>query len=90
MDWSNNFEQFLNQVNEGQRQFLTNLTAAMPGMQSSNTSNMRQNFDNALKFQEQAVTSSLELQALLGRLSLETQKQFWQGYFSLLRGEQSK
>lgn len=90
MNWSNNLEQFFDQLNEAQRQFFATVTSAMPGMQNSSASTMRQNFDNALKFQEQAITGSLELQALLARLSIETQKQFWQSSFNMLRNEQSK
>ena len=47
--------------------------------------NFRDTFDNTLKFQEQVVTNSLEFQALLSRLSIEAQKQFWESYFNMLR-----
>jgi hypothetical protein len=47
--------------------------------------NFRDTFDNTLKFQEQAVTNSLELQAMMARLSIEAQKQFWESYFNMLR-----
>jgi hypothetical protein len=53
MDWSNSFEQLLNQVSETQRQFFKSWSSAMPGTQDSNTQRMRENFDNALNFQEQ-------------------------------------
>jgi hypothetical protein len=87
MDLSNNFEQFLNQVSETQRQLFTSLTSAMPGMQTSNTEGMRKNLDNALDFQEQVVTSSLEFQAVVTRLAIESQRQLWQNYFNLLRSK---
>jgi hypothetical protein len=47
--------------------------------------NFHDTFDNTLKFQEQVVTSSLELQALVARLSIEAQKQFWESYLNMLR-----
>jgi hypothetical protein len=87
MDLSNSFEQFLNQVSETQRQLFTSLTSAMPGMQTSNTEGMRKNLDNALDFQEQVVTSSLEFQAVVTRLAIESQRQLWQNYFNLLRSK---
>ncbi|MEP0929382.1 hypothetical protein [Leptolyngbya sp. PL-A2] len=40
---------------------------------------------STLKLQEEVVSSSLELQALLARLTLENQKQLWDGYFGLFR-----
>jgi hypothetical protein len=85
MDWNNNFEQFLRQLSELQSGILKNWSSAMPNMQSFNTSNFRESFDRTLNFQENVVTSSLELQALLARLSIETQKQFWEGYFNTFR-----
>ncbi len=85
MDWTNNFEQFLRQLTEVQSDILKSWSSAMPNMQSSNTSNFRETFDRTLSFQENVVTSSLEFQALLARMSIETQKQFWEGYFNTFR-----
>jgi len=87
MDWSNSFEQFLNQITETQRQVFKSWTSAMPGMQNSNASNMRESFDNALNFQEQVISGSLEFQALVARLAIESQKQIWQNYFNTLRSK---
>ncbi|MBW4419247.1 MAG: hypothetical protein KME13_08455 [Myxacorys californica WJT36-NPBG1] len=87
MDWSNNFEQFLAQVSETQRQLFKSWTSAMPGMQDSTRQDMRENFDNAVNFQEQVVTSSLEFQARVTHLSLESQRQLWQNYFNMLRSK---
>ncbi len=85
MDWSNSLEQYLRQLSELQRGIFTSWTSMMPNMQSSNTPNLRDNFDKTLRFQEQAVTSSLEFQALFSRLSIEAQKQLWENYFNTLR-----
>lgn len=85
MDWNSNFEQYLRQLSELQRGIFTSWTSMMPNMQSSNTPNFRDSVDNTLRFQEQMVTSSLEFQALLSRLSIEDQKQFWESYFNMLR-----
>lgn len=87
MDWSTTFEQFLNQVTESQRQFFKSWTSVMPGMQTPYSQNMRENFDKALNFQEQLVSSSLEFQAIISRLAIESQKQFWQNYFNMLRSK---
>lgn len=86
MDWNNNFEQFLNQLSDWQRGFINNLTATVPSATPSyNPLNFTENFAKTLRFQEEVVTSSLEFQALLARMSLETRKQFWEGYFNLLK-----
>lgn len=84
MDLFTNLEQFLRQVSEFQRGVFTSWTSMMP-MQSINTPNLRENFDKTLKFQETTITNSLEFQALLARMSLESQKQFWESYFNMLR-----
>lgn len=85
MDWNSNFEQYLRQLSELQRGIFASWTSMMPNMQSSNTPNFRDSVDKTLRFQEQMVTSSLEFQALLSRLSIEAQKQFWESYFNMLR-----
>ncbi|GAB1542149.1 hypothetical protein NUACC21_48230 [Scytonema sp. NUACC21] len=85
MDLFNNFEQALRQFSEIQRGIYNSWTFMMPNMQSFNTPNFREPLDKTLKFQESVVASSLELQALLARMSIETQKQFWESYFNMLR-----
>ncbi|NHC33771.1 hypothetical protein [Scytonema millei] len=86
MDWNNNFERFLHQFSDWQREFINNMTAAVPFTTSSyNPLNFTETFNKTLRFQEEVVTSSLEFQALLARMSIETQKQFWEGYFNLLK-----
>lgn len=87
MDFATNFEQFLQQVTEAQRQVFKGFTSAIPGMQDSQTKSMGESFDNVLKFQEQVVSSSLEFQTLVTRLALESQKQLWQNYFNMLRSK---
>jgi hypothetical protein len=59
-------------------------------MQSFKPVNSSETFDKTLRFQEEVVTSSLEYQALLARMSIETQKQFWEGYLNILRKAQIK
>lgn len=90
MYWNNNLEQFIRQLTEWQRGLITNFTSTLPGMQSSNTPNFRENLDNTLKFQESVVTNTLEFQASLARMSIEAQKQFWDGYFNTLRNTQTQ
>ena len=57
-------------------------------MQSFNSVNFNENFAKTVRFQEEVVTSSLEFQALLARMSIESQKQFWENYFNTLRNTQ--
>ncbi|MBW4564744.1 MAG: hypothetical protein KME32_27195 [Mojavia pulchra JT2-VF2] len=85
MNAMNNFEQILNQVTEAQRRFFSNWTSMMPGMENFNISNARQSFDDVLKFQEDIVKGSLELQTSLSRLSIETQRKLWDNYFTMMR-----
>ncbi|MBD1938985.1 hypothetical protein [Microcoleus sp. FACHB-68] len=82
---TSNFDQFLRQLSEIQREILNSWSSTLPNMQSFNMENFRDTFDNTLKFQEQVMTSSLEFQALVARLSIEAQKQFWESYFNILR-----
>ncbi len=84
MDWSSYFEQSLRQLSDMQRGIFTSWSSTLPSTQNFNMPNVRDTFDNTLKFQEQVVTSSLELQALVARLSIEAQKQFWESYFKML------
>ncbi|HEY9635232.1 MAG TPA: thylakoid-associated protein [Coleofasciculaceae cyanobacterium] len=85
MDWSTNFEQSLRQLSEMQRRIFSSWSSTIPRTQNFNMPNFHDTFDNTLKFQEQVVTSSLELQALVARLSIEAQKQFWESYLNMLR-----
>ena len=84
MDWNTNTEQYLRQLSELQRGIFTSWASMMPNMPSSNMPNVGDTVANNLKFQQQVVTSSLELQAMVARLSIETQKQFWESYFKML------
>ncbi|MEG4588511.1 hypothetical protein QUA54_25325 [Microcoleus sp. MOSTC5] len=84
MDWNTNTEQYLRQLSELQRGLFISWASMMPNMPSSNMPNVRDTVANNLKFQEQVVTSSLELQAMVARLSIEAQKQFWESYFKML------
>ncbi|MBD1907847.1 hypothetical protein NDI37_10095 [Funiculus sociatus GB2-A5] len=90
MDWANNFEQFTRQLSELQSGIFKSWTSTMPTMQGFNTPNYRETFEKTLKFQEEVLTSSLQFQALVARLSIETQKQLWDAYFNTMRNTQLK
>ncbi|MBD2005453.1 MULTISPECIES: hypothetical protein [Cyanophyceae] len=90
MDWANNLEQFTRQLSELQSGIFKSWTSTMPTMQGSNTPNYRETFEKTLKFQEEVLTSSLQFQALVARLSIETQKQLWEAYFNTMRNTQIK
>ncbi|MBF2048526.1 MAG: hypothetical protein IGS54_14400 [Elainella sp. C42_A2020_010] len=85
MNWTSNLEEFLKQLSEIQRGVFTSMSTTIPSMQSGNIPNFQEALDNTLKLQEEIVTSSLELQALLARLTIENQKQLWDNYFNLFR-----
>ncbi|MEW5858387.1 MAG: hypothetical protein AB1861_13550 [Cyanobacteriota bacterium] len=82
---TSDFDQFLRQLSDTQRWILNSWSSTIPTMENFNMGNFRDTFENSLKFQEQVMTSSLEFQALVARLSIETQKQFWESYFHILR-----
>jgi hypothetical protein len=88
MDWANNLEQFTRQLSELQSGIFKSWNPTMPTMQGFNTPSYRETFEKTLKFQEDVLTSSLQFQALVARLSIETQKQFWEGYFNTMRNTQ--
>jgi hypothetical protein len=90
MNFLNNFEQFSRQLSDLQRGFFNNWASAVPSLQTSNPLNFSETLDKTLKFQEEVVTNSLEFQALVARMSIETQKQFWEAYFNVLRQAQIK
>ena len=85
MDWSNTVEQSLRQLSDMQKGIFSSWSSTLPNTQNFTMPNFRDTFDNTLKFQEQVVTNSLELQALVARLSIEAQKQFWDSYLNMLR-----
>jgi nitric oxide synthase oxygenase domain/subunit len=85
MNFFNSFEQFLRQYSEMQRGIFNSWSSMIPNMQSFTTPNFRETFEKTLSFQETMVASSLEFQALLARLSIDTQKHFWENYFNLFR-----
>ncbi|HEY9846302.1 MAG TPA: hypothetical protein V6D03_08895 [Candidatus Caenarcaniphilales bacterium] len=90
MDWTHNFEQFLKQLSDFQKTTLNSWTSTVPNMQSFNPLTFSETFDKTLKFQEEVVKSTLEFQALATNLSIETQKQLWEGYFNTIRKTQGK
>jgi hypothetical protein len=90
MNFDNNFEQFFRQLSDLQKGFFSTWNSSVPSMQNLNQQNIFENFDKALRFQEEVITNSLEFQALVARMSIETQKQFWDGYFNTIRKTQIK
>jgi hypothetical protein len=87
---TNNFEQLLRQLSELQREVFNSWVSAAPSTQSFNPLNLPEIFNKTLRFQKEVVKSSLELQALTTRMSIETQKQFWEGYFNMIQAQITK
>ncbi|MDM9380360.1 hypothetical protein QUB80_06545 [Chlorogloeopsis sp. ULAP01] len=85
MEWYNTSEQFMRQMNDFQRTTFENWSSMFPGTQNFSMSSYRDNLNKALSFQESLLSNSLEVQAQLSRMYIDTQKQFLQGYFNILR-----
>lgn len=85
MNWSSNLDQFLSQLSEVQRGAFNSFSSTFSSVQKNNMPNFQEAMDNTLKLQEEVVSSSLEFQALLARLTIENQKQLWDNYFNLFR-----
>ena len=90
MHWNNNFEQFLRQLSDLQKVFFSTYNSSVQSIQNLSRGNLPETFDQVLKFQEEVITSSLEFQALVARMSIETQKQFWEEYLNMIRKTQIK
>ncbi|HLO88985.1 MAG TPA: hypothetical protein VK203_28810 [Nostocaceae cyanobacterium] len=85
MDWSNGSEQFLRQFSEVQKLAFNNWELTMNNVQKFNVFNVPDNFDKALRLQEDLVRNAIDFQEHFYHFSIDMQRKFWDGYFTMLR-----
>ncbi len=76
------FEDYQKQFTEWQKKFVDTWLSTLP---SANSFKVPENLGQGIEVQQQLVTQYLEAQETAIKLSLETQKKFWEGYFELMR-----
>lgn len=81
---TNYFEEWSQQMLEWQRKALDQWMemSRLPDLKGEN---LTENWENSIKFGEEMVKTSLELQEQSNKAMLETQKQCWDNYFKTLR-----
>lgn len=82
-------EDLSKQLYDLQRNVFDKWAEATPSLQSLNAINLPETWDKNIEFGEEVVRSALEVQALATQMSIEAQKQIWEGYFEMIRRTQS-
>ena len=82
-------EELSKQLYDLQRNVFDKWAEATPSLQSLNAINLPETLDKNIEFGEEVVKSALEVQALATQMSIEAQKQIWEGYFEMIRRTQS-
>jgi hypothetical protein len=77
------FEEYQKQLSEWQKKFFDSWLENLPNGKIS--LNLAENFEKALKVQEETVKTYLEAQEKTTQMLLEAQKQFWTDYFEMMR-----
>lgn len=78
------FEDYQKQVSDWQQKFFDVWLENLP-IKGKNPLNFSENFEQALKFQEELVKSYLEAQEKTTQMMIEAQRQFWNDYFEVMR-----
>lgn len=68
-----------------QRSMFDKWVEVTPMAAGMKTLNVKDNVEESIKFGEDIVKASLELQAQANQVTLDTQKLFWDNYFKTLR-----
>ena len=76
------FEDYQKEFSEWQKKFVDSWTTNLPNAKDFK---VPETFDKGVEMQQELVTQYLEAQETAIKLSLETQKKFWDGYFDLMR-----
>jgi hypothetical protein len=76
------FEEYQKQFTEWQKKFFDTWVSTLP---SADSFKMPENLGKGIEVQQELVTHYLEAQETAIKLSLETQKKCWEGYFELMR-----
>jgi hypothetical protein len=76
-------EEYQDQVREWQKKFFDTWVENFP--KGKLEVNFSDNFEKVVQFQEEVVKAYLESQEKTTQMMLESQKQFWNNYFELMR-----
>jgi ATP-dependent Clp protease ATP-binding subunit ClpA len=79
------FEDYQQEIANWQKKYLDIWLETIPTTVGKNSLNFSENFDKALKFQEEVVKTSLEAQEKTAQMLIEIQRQFWNSYVDLLQ-----
>jgi hypothetical protein len=82
---SNGTEQIFRQLSEVQKLAFNNWEATMTSVQNFNIFHVPENFDKAIRLQEDLVRNALDFQEQFYHFSIDMQRKFWDGYFTMLR-----
>jgi uncharacterized protein YozE (UPF0346 family) len=77
------WEGYQKQLTESQQELLNSWLNSIPDTNVS--MNLSSSIDKALNFQQAFISSVLETQQAATRMTIETQKQFWNSYFQLAK-----
>jgi hypothetical protein len=77
------FEEYQKQFSEWQKKFFDTWLEFVPN--GKNSLNFTENFEKALKWQEEAVMVYLENQQKTSEMMIKAQKQYWAEYFEMMR-----
>ncbi|QIZ71351.1 thylakoid-associated protein [Oxynema aestuarii] len=83
MDTTKYFEEYQNQLRDWQKKFFDAWMESLPT--GTDGFKFPENMDRTIETQEQLVNNYLKAQETATKIALESQKQFWDGYFKLMR-----
>lgn len=82
-EYQKQFSDWQKQVSDWQKKFFDTWLDNLP--KNMNDTDLSENFDKALNFQEELVKSYLEAQGKTTQMMLDAQQKFWNDYFEALR-----
>lgn len=77
------FDEYLQQFNDWQQKLVETWIESFPG--GNNQFNPSRTIETALNLQQELVKTNLKAQEVTMQMAMETQKDFWDGYFDLIR-----
>lgn len=83
MDTTKYFEEYQNQLRDWQKKFFDTWLESMS--MGKDSFKFPETMDKALDSQEDLVNNYLEAQEAATKIALESQKQFWESYFKIMR-----
>ena len=82
-DYQKQFTDWQEQFSDWQKKYFDSWLESFPNLK--NEVSFSENFDKALKFQEEVVKVYLESQEKASQMMIESQKKFWHDYFEMMR-----